>query len=98
MDISFERPVVSPEVLKKDTEELNEEQGFMKGYQLQVEELICNEIMMNWPAKVLCIDDCKGICKMCGKDLNVMDCGCDTFVPDPRMANIKDIFNANKEV
>lgn len=72
--------------------------GVMKGYQLNVEKLVYNEILMNWPLKVLCKPDCKGICKICGKDLNLGDCGCDTFVPDPRMAAIQDIFNANKEV
>lgn len=75
-----------------------DDQGVMEGYQLNVETLIYNEILMNWPLKVLCREDCKGICKQCGKDLNLGDCGCDSFVPDPRMAVIKDIFNANKEV
>jgi len=71
---------------------------FMEGYQLDTERLIGNEILINWPTKVLCRDDCKGICKQCGKDLNLGECGCDTFIPDPRMAVINDIFNANKEV
>lgn len=71
---------------------------FLNGYQLDTEVLIGNEILINWPGKVLCKEDCKGICPKCGKDLNQGDCGCDTFVPDPRMAVLKDIFNANKEV
>ncbi|MDE7017325.1 MAG: DUF177 domain-containing protein, partial [Lachnospiraceae bacterium] len=65
---------------------------------LDVEGLLNNEIIINWPRKVLCRPDCKGICLQCGKDLNVGSCECDTFVPDPRMAVIKDIFSANKEV
>lgn len=32
------------------------------------------------------------------QNLNDGACGCDDFVPDPRMAAIKDLFNANKEV
>lgn len=76
----------------------DEDLGVMEGYQLNVETLVYNEILMNWPLKVLCRQDCKGICKQCGRDLNLGECGCDTFVPDPRMAVIKDIFNANKEV
>lgn len=75
-----------------------DEYSFMEGYQLDTEKLIGNELMINWPTKVLCKDDCKGICKKCGKDLNLGECGCDTFIPDPRMAVINDIFNANKEV
>ena len=96
IDLEFERDVYSPEVDAGDHAEDN--LGIMEGYQLNVENLIFNEILMNWPMKVLCKADCKGICKMCGKDLNFGECGCDTFVPDPRMAVIKDIFNANKEV
>lgn len=71
---------------------------YLEGYQLDTEILIGNEILVNWPGKILCSKDCKGICTKCGKDLNQGDCGCDTFVPDPRMAVLKDIFNANKEV
>ncbi len=97
IDLSFERDVFSPEV-NVSGEEAEENLDVMEGYQLNVENLIFNEILMNWPMKVLCKTDCKGICKMCGKDLNFGECGCDTFVPDPRMAVIKDIFNANKEV
>ena len=96
IDINFEREVFSPE--QDAGEEAEDNLEIMSGYQLNVENLVFNEILMNWPMKVLCKADCKGICKMCGKDLNLGDCGCDTFVPDPRMAVIKDIFNANKEV
>ena len=56
-------------------------------------------LTFNMPTKILCKPDCKGICKVCGKNLNEGDCGCDQFVPDPRMAAIKDIYDAfNKEV
>ena len=80
--------------------ELSEESDLelINGCQLDIELLVYNELLMNQPEKVLCKPDCKGICKMCGKDLNEGDCGCDTFVPDPRMAVLQDIFNANKEV
>ncbi|NLL79825.1 MAG: DUF177 domain-containing protein [Clostridiales bacterium] len=69
-----------------------------EGYELDVENLLNNEIMLNWPMKILCREDCKGICSVCGKNLNTGACGCDTFVPDPRMAKIQEIFNRDKEV
>ena len=92
--LSFTVEVSAPDV---PLEEMDD-QIFIDGYSLDVEELVSNEIIMSLPAKVICKPDCKGICKVCGKDLNLGECGCDTFVPDPRMAAIKDIFNANKEV
>jgi uncharacterized protein len=95
-DLSFEYEVSSPDY----TGEVHEDEcsEIMEGYHLNVDELVNNEILLNWPLKILCKEDCKGICKVCGKNLNEGDCGCDDFVPDPRMAAIKDIFNANKEV
>ncbi|HKM04153.1 MAG TPA: DUF177 domain-containing protein [Lachnospiraceae bacterium] len=95
-DLALSRMVVAPGEEKADEDE--EEQSFMDKYHLDVDELVYSEIMMNWPMKVLCAESCKGICKKCGNDLNDGDCGCDTFVPDPRMAVIKDIFKGNKEV
>ena len=77
---------------------VRQEQNFMEGYQLNVDDLIKNECLMDLPAKVLCKPDCKGICIQCGKDLNEGECGCDRFIPDPRMARIKDIFEAKREV
>lgn len=91
----IDRDVAGPDVL---TEEEAEDQSFVSEYQLNVEDLINNEIIMSLPMKVLCKPDCKGLCKVCGQNLNLGECGCDTFVPDPRMVAIKDIFNARKEV
>lgn len=76
----------------------DDEQNFVSGYELDTDALINNEILINMPVKVLCGEDCKGICPVCGHNLNEGECGCDRFVPDPRMAAIKDIFNADKEV
>lgn len=77
--------------------EIDDEQSiFMSGYDLDGEQIIHNELIMGLPMKVLCKDDCKGLCPVCGRNRNEGECGCDTFVPDPRMAAIQDIFNANK--
>lgn len=96
MTIDFEHYVVSPET--ESGAEDADENGFMDGYQMDVEALVYGEILVNWPSKILCRQDCRGICLKCGQNLNLADCGCDTFVPDPRMAAIQDIFNASKEV
>ena len=97
LQLEFSREVFAPDRIAETSDE-SDDQRFMDGYELDVEDLLANEIVINWPMKVLCKPDCKGICLRCGKDLNTGTCECDTFVPDPRMAVIKDIFNANKEV
>lgn len=96
MELNISREVCAPD--RADAESLEEQDAFMEGYSLNIDSLIDNEITTSWPMKVLCRPDCKGLCPVCGKDLNTGACGCDTFVPDPRMAAIMDVFNANKEV
>lgn len=91
---SIDRFVYGPDLV---TEEIAEEQPFVDGYVLDTVSLITDEILLAMPMKVLCRDDCKGICKVCGKNLNLTDCGHDQFVPDPRMAAIKDIFDQNSK-
>ncbi len=75
-----------------------EESNFMTGTNLDVDQLIFGEILVSWPMKVLCREDCKGICKRCGANLNEAECQCQKTEPDPRMAAIQDIFNQFKEV
>ncbi len=94
--IDFGQYVTAPDT--GTSEEDGEDNSFMDGYLLDVEVFVYREIVLNWPTKILCRRDCKGICPKCGRNLNEGDCGCDTFVPDPRMAAIQNIFNANKEV
>ena len=79
------------------TEELDES-NFIDGYHLDVDKLLFHEILSSWPTKVLCREDCKGLCLKCGKNLNEGECGCDRASLDPRMSAIRDIFNNFKEV
>jgi uncharacterized protein len=65
---------------------------------LDVDRLLYNEILVNWPEKVLCKPDCKGICMKCGTNLNLATCGCEQGELDPRMAQFQDVFNKFKEV
>ena len=75
-----------------------EETDYLIGLNLDIDRLIYGEILVNWPMKVLCREDCKGICKVCGADLNEGECDCDRTELDPRMSVIRDIFNNFKEV
>jgi len=64
--------------------------------ELNVDELLYKEILMEWPSKILCHDDCKGLCVKCGRNQNFDACDCDKAVLDPRMAAILDVFNNSK--
>ena len=85
---------------KSDTERVQDldENDYLTGMDLDVDRLVYLEVLMSWPLKVLCREDCKGICSRCGKNLNKGSCGCAEEPKDPRMAAISDIFRKFKEV
>jgi uncharacterized protein len=75
-----------------------EETDYLIGFELDVDRFVYAEILVNWPMRVLCKEDCKGICKVCGMNLNSGACNCQRTELDPRMAAIQDIFKQFKEV
>lgn len=43
---------------------------------LDLDGEILEELMLSFPSRVLCSEDCRGICPDCGQNLNRGDCGC----------------------
>lgn len=78
----------------KDLDELN----YIDGYNMDVDLFVFDEILLHFPLQVLCKEDCKGICRVCGKNQNKQSCDCNQSVGDPRMSVIQDIFKNYKEV
>ena len=58
-----------------------------------MDDLFAGEIVLALPTKLLCNEDCKGLCPVCGHDLNEGDCGCDRRERDPRLAALYDLLN-----
>lgn len=61
------------------------------GEAIDLDEIVREQILLAVPDRVLCRDDCKGICPVCGADRNLKDCGCQTADLDPRWAALKDL-------
>ncbi len=78
----------------KELDELN----YISGYNLDVDLLVYDEILIGFPLKVLCKENCNGICNVCGTNLNKGTCDCESTGTDPRMSVIRDIFTNFKEV
>ena len=60
---------------------------------LDLEELVFTEVYASLPTKFLCSEDCKGLCCMCGKNLNQGSCECSVDEVDPRLAKLKELLN-----
>jgi len=82
---------------KQDGDYDADEFSFIDGCMLDADKLVIDEIVVALPTKILCKEDCKGLCPTCGQNLNEGTCGCTNENPDPRMAAIADIFRNYNE-
>lgn len=78
-----------------DVVELTEDQlsvAVFDGEAIDVDEIVKEQIVLAVPTRVLCRENCKGICPECGIDRNTGDCSCSTNDIDPRWAALKKLI------
>jgi uncharacterized protein len=52
------------------------ESGFYEGGEIPLSEIACEQIFLEIPCQPVCDEGCRGLCSVCGKDLNLGSCGC----------------------
>jgi uncharacterized protein len=61
------------------------------GKTIDLDPIIREQVLLALPMQVVCREDCRGLCGMCGQNLNEAACGCENRRVDPRLAVLKDI-------
>ena len=56
-----------------------------------LDDIVRTVFVLNLDSKLLCKEDCKGLCCRCGKNLNHGPCGCQKEL-DPRFAALKQLL------
>ena len=54
----------------------NDEYIVADGESIEMNDIAVTDILLQLPSKNLCREDCKGLCMVCGCDLNVSQCDC----------------------
>ncbi len=87
--------VLSGRLLETSQSSDNEDElvFYYDGDQIEIKEQVVTSILLSLPMKSLCNDNCRGLCLVCGKDLNIEECSCDIQEIDPRLAKLKDLFD-----
>ena len=67
------------------------EVGYYEGEGLLLEDALREQVLLDLPLKVMCREDCKGLCPHCGANLNEDPCSCAEPLEDPRWAALKDL-------
>ncbi len=81
--------------LREEIYELHGEElevDFYTGEEIDIDSLIEEEILLSLPMKPLCNEDCKGLCPVCGKDLNYDKCDCPQQNIDERFLKLKNLL------
>jgi uncharacterized protein len=83
------------EMFDEDEEvELEEEDtrtAFFTGTKLAIADILREQLLLALPMKVLCKVDCKGLCPVCGINLNTGACSCPRQDFSPHMDVLSDI-------
>lgn len=59
---------------------------------INITEIIEDALILSLPMKIICNEGCKGLCPICGTDLNLNTCTCNDNKIDPRLAKLKDLL------
>lgn len=73
----------------------NEDNDFfivVENMRLNLDELISEDIFLSMPTRYLCSENCKGLCSICGTNLNVETCSCKK-IADPRWDVLNNLFD-----
>ena len=96
--VRLERTLATEGTLSEEQLEENvDEYAIIENGMLDLDETIREELLLSFPMRILCSEDCPGLCSKCGKPLRDGDCGCPKFEPDPRLAILKQWVDKSEE-
>lgn len=94
-EFSKELDLDMPAYLAEELQDEDDEETYLlDGNEADMGEIATTALVLGMEQRMLCREDCKGLCERCGKDLNdgPCDCGVDQ---DPRLAVLGQLLEKN---
>lgn len=63
--------------------------GFYEGDGIQLADIVTEQMILSFPMKVICREDCRGLCPTCGADRNRETCQCPELQADSPFAALR---------
>jgi len=99
IDTEFSVEYVTVEVYEAlEAAELTEEDlalSVFDGEFIDVDEIVREQVLLAVPSHAMCSENCKGLCPICGADLNVTTCTCQESKIDPRWRELEKLKLVN---
>ena len=76
---------------EREIEEDDLTTAFYENDEIDLGQLMREQFYLSVPMKPLCQDDCRGLCPVCGTNLNRGTCACKQDWEDPRLAVLRNL-------
>jgi uncharacterized protein len=86
--------VPASEAVEGGEDEIDEaavEVGYYEGNGLQLNDVLREVVLLALPMQLVCSENCKGICPVCGQNRNQRECACQTAAADDRWNKLRDL-------
>jgi uncharacterized protein len=83
---------------EREIEEDDLTTAFYENDEIDLGHLMREQFYLALPMKPLCRVDCKGLCVVCGMNLNAGSCDCKREWEDPRLAALREVKTRNSEL
>jgi uncharacterized protein len=89
---TLEKTVAPKNILESEDEDKLDDYVVIEDGFLDIDDMLLELLELDFPYKLLCKDDCLGLCSHCGKDLNEGPCNCSQKEIDPRLAPLQKLL------
>lgn len=94
---TLEKTVATPEMLDGLDEDKVDDFAVVEDGFLDLSDPAYSLLLSEFPSRVLCREDCRGLCPICGTDLNEGSCSCKTSETDPRLSPLAAVLERLRE-
>lgn len=97
IEIALYRGHKTPHEDEDEADEADDYSIRLDSDEIDLGQLVEEHVLLNSPMRPLCSEKCKGICPVCGNNLNVEDCGCKRDSVDPRLQVLQKLLKKGEE-
>lgn len=76
---------------EREISEAETEISFFAGDSIKLEDVLTEQVLLAAPVKVLCKEECMGLCPQCGRNRDSEACQCAPEFKDPRWAALEEL-------
>ncbi len=97
-DLRYQPHTINTGEGEREIEEDDLTTAFYQNDEIDLGHLIHEQFVLSLPMKPLCSDACRGLCPVCGTNLNKSACDCKPVWEDPRLAALRELRSKNSEL